>query len=160
MFGRSNKGKPSKIKLDTMIGNNTEVTGDIQFVDMLAVHGTIRGKVSADDHQPSHLALYKGGRIIGDVRVSDVYIDGEVEGDVYASERVELANNAQIKGNVYYNLLEMAMGAAINGNLVHKPKEEIRLLEHEGNKKDADKGANKKDKDNKASTVTELKDAK
>lgn len=167
MFGRSTKGKPTKLKLDTMIGNNTEITGDINFTDMLAVHGTVRGSVSAEDHQQSHLALYKGGRIIGDVRVADIYIDGEVEGDVYASERVELANNAQIKGNVYYNLLEMAMGAAINGNLVHKPKEEIRLLEHKGddkglglNKKSDNKADAKPDNEPKNGIISGLKDVK
>ena len=39
-------------------------------------------------------------------------------GDVYANERVELAN-ARVSGTVYYRLLEMAMGAEVNGKLVH-----------------------------------------
>lgn len=120
------------MKLDTMIGPNTEITGDIKFTEFLMVDGKVNGNVSADDSSDSRLALNSGGRIVGDISVPDLYIDGEVEGDVYATERVELANNAQIKGNVYYNLLEMAMGASINGNLVHKPKGEIRLLEHKG----------------------------
>ena len=137
MLGKPNKKKQTKMKLDTMIGPNTEIHGDVKFTQLLVIDGKVNGNVSAEDGSGSRLALNSGGRIVGDVSVPDLYIDGEVEGDVYATEHVELANNAQIKGNVYYNLLEMAMGASINGNLVHKPKGEIRLLEHKaaGNQK-------------------------
>src|SRR5690606_41538403 len=40
----------------------------------------------------------------------------------HSSKHIELAEKASIKGNVYYNLIEMAMGAAVNGNLVHSDK--------------------------------------
>lgn len=119
----------------TMVSPSTEITGDIKFSGGLWVEGKINGNVSADDSSDGRLDLAEGGRIVGDVSVPNVHINGEVEGDIYVTGRVELANNAQIKGNVYYNLLEMAMGAAINGNLVHKPKEEIRLLEHKSEDK-------------------------
>lgn len=135
-FSKNNKPKPNKFKLDTMIGPNTTVNGDVEFSDFLVLDGTVNGNVIAED--ASRLALNHGGRIVGDVRVPDIYIDGEVEGDVYATDRVELANNARIKGNVYYNLLEMEMGAAINGNLVHKPKSEMRLIEHSSSSKEND----------------------
>ena len=60
------------------------------------------------------------GRIEGDVRVPNLVLNGAVEGDVYASQRVELASHAKVTGNLYYNLIEMAMGAEVNGNLVHR----------------------------------------
>lgn len=150
MWGFSKKDKPNKFKLDTMIGPNTTVNGDVSFSDFLVLDGTVNGSVSAEENTTSRLALNKGGRVIGDVHVPDIYIDGEVEGDVYASDRVELANNARIKGNVYYNLLEMAMGAAINGNLVHKPKSEMRLIEHSSTDKTEQKIDNDKPKADKA----------
>ncbi|MCW9056085.1 MAG: polymer-forming cytoskeletal protein, partial [Gammaproteobacteria bacterium] len=68
------------------------------------------------------------GNIEGEVRVPYVVLNGEVTGDVYAAERVELSSRAQVSGNVYYNLLEMAMGAEVNGSLVHC-KNEKKLLE-------------------------------
>ncbi len=142
MFG--NAKKKHKMKLDTMLGPKTEITGDVAFSEFLMIDGKVTGNVTAEQGSGARLSLNKGGRIVGDVRVPDLYIDGEVEGDVYATERVELANNAQITGNVYYNLLEMAMGAAINGNLVHKPKEEMRLLEHKAESKKSAKPAEAK----------------
>jgi cytoskeletal protein CcmA (bactofilin family) len=49
-----------------------------------------------------------------------VVVNGTVIGDVHASGHVELASEARIHGNVYYALIEMAMGAEVNGNLVHQ----------------------------------------
>lgn len=139
----------AKTKLDTMIGPNTEIHGDIKFERFLVIDGVVNGSVTADEGSNSRVALNKTGRVIGDISVPNIYIDGIVEGDVYASGKVELANSAKIKGNVYYNLLEMAMGAALNGNLLHKPAGEVRLIEHKG------KGPKKEEISNR----TETKDA-
>jgi cytoskeletal protein CcmA (bactofilin family) len=51
--------------------------------------------------------------------VPNVVLKGTVRGDLTASERVELGPTARVIGNVYYNLIEMAIGAEINGKLVH-----------------------------------------
>jgi cytoskeletal protein CcmA (bactofilin family) len=56
-------------------------------------------------------------------------LNGIVRGDVIASERVELGSTARVIGNVYYNLIEMAIGAEINGKLVHQPEGKVPLLD-------------------------------
>ena len=48
-----------------------------------------------------------------------VVLNGVVIGDVHGGEHVELASKARVAGNVYYNLIEMAVGAEVNGKLVH-----------------------------------------
>ena len=50
----------------------------------------------------------------------NVVVNGTVIGDVHALAHVELAAQARVHGNVYYSLIEMAMGAEVNGNLVHQ----------------------------------------
>ncbi|EDY86209.1 integral membrane protein CcmA involved in cell shape determination [gamma proteobacterium HTCC5015] len=129
MWGSSSKFKSAK--LDTMVGPNTEVRGDVVFEGCLHVDGVVKGNITAKDTESSMLTLNRGGRVEGEIHVPNLLIDGEVEGDVYASNRVELSTHAEVSGNVYYNLLEMAMGASINGNLVHRPRSEMRLLEHQ-----------------------------
>jgi cytoskeletal protein CcmA (bactofilin family) len=49
-------------------------------------------------------------------------LNGEIIGDVFGSTRVELAPKARVKGSVYYNLIEMAIGAEVNGGLLHQPQ--------------------------------------
>ena len=131
------KPKTKATKIETLIGNSIEVRGDLIFSGGLHVDGKIVGNVIAEDGSDSMLVLSDHGSIEGEVRVPFVVLNGEVIGDVYAAERVELSGRAQVSGNVFYNLLEMAMGAEVNGSLVHC-KNEKKLLEYqEDNEKPA-----------------------
>jgi len=88
------------------------------------------GNVSSEDNDTSVLIISDTGRIEGDVSVSYAVINGEVIGNVYASEKLELSSRARVSGNVHYNLLEMASGSEVNGKMVHDKKEK-KLLEHQ-----------------------------
>lgn len=118
MFGKSRKSSCSRI--DTVIGEQTHVEGDIRFAGGLHVDGTIKGNILAEPGGDNVLTVSERGRIEGDVQVPNLVLNGAVEGDVHASERVELASHARVTGNLYYNLIEMAMGAEVNGSLVHR----------------------------------------
>ncbi len=50
----------------------------------------------------------------------NIIINGLIEGNVYASNKVELAPQAKVKGNLYYKLIEMQLGALVDGQLVHE----------------------------------------
>ena len=113
------KKKSGSAKIDTLVGRQTVITGDVNFRGGLHIEGTIRGNVTADSDNKSVLVLSEHGIIEGDVYVPNMVLNGTVQGDVHATERVELVMQAKVKGNVYYNLLEMAIGAEVNGNLVH-----------------------------------------
>lgn len=132
--GNNEKTSSSKFKtaqVETIIGGNTIVEGNIHFEGGLHIDGKLNGNVSAAPDSNSILILSEHGEIKGDVSVPNVLINGLVTGDVNATQRAELANNAKVNGNVYYALLEMAMGAAINGNMVHTNDADKRLLEHQ-----------------------------
>lgn len=120
MFGRK-KGF-SSARIDTLIGQGTVISGDLVFSGGLHVDGTINGNVSVEEGSTALLILSESGRIEGEVTVPNMVLNGEIEGDVFSSARVELAAKSRIKGSVYYNLIEMAIGAEVNGGLVHKPQ--------------------------------------
>ncbi len=129
---RQPKRKRAK-KVDSFIGRQSELSGDLRFSGGLYVDGTIRGNVYADDDDSAFLALSEHGIIEGEVNVPNIQLNGAVSGDVRASSHVELAANARVTGNVYYRLIEMAMGAEVNGKLVHmeEPTEPALKLRHE-----------------------------
>lgn len=106
-------------RIDSLIGQQTEIKGDINFTGGLHIDGKIEGNISAAESSGSVLTLSDQGSIKGDVRVPNVILNGLVRGNVYAEEHIELALNARVIGNVYYNLIEMAMGAEVNGSLIH-----------------------------------------
>jgi cytoskeletal protein CcmA (bactofilin family) len=121
MFGMGKKANCARI--DTVIGAQTCLEGDLRFSGGLHVDGTIKGNIIAEPGSQAMLTVSEQGRIEGEVRVPNLVLNGAVEGDVYCSERVELASRAKVTGNVYYALIEMAMGAEINGSLVHRTDE-------------------------------------
>ncbi len=121
MFGKGKKTSCSRI--DTVIGEQTRLEGDIHFAGGLHIDGTVKGNIIAEPNAENVLTVSEKGRIEGDVKVPNLVLNGAVEGDVHASERVELASHAKVTGNVYYNLIEMAIGAEVNGNLVHRGAE-------------------------------------
>ena len=127
MWGNSKKIKASKI--ETLIGQSIEILGDVKFSGGLHLDGKITGNVSSDDTAGSVLVVSDKGRVEGDVSVSFAIINGEVIGNVYASEKLELSGRARITGHVHYNLLEMASGAEVNGKMLHDQQK--KLLEHQ-----------------------------
>jgi cytoskeletal protein CcmA (bactofilin family) len=120
MLGHSKKSKSASAKVDTIIGQQTRIEGDVHFSGGLHVDGRIKGAIIAADGSASVLTVSEHGDIEGDVRVPTVILNGTVTGDVHSEERIELANKAKVNGNVYYKLIEMAMGSAVNGSLVHR----------------------------------------
>jgi cytoskeletal protein CcmA (bactofilin family) len=105
--------------ISTVIGRGVEVHGDVKFVGGLHVDGVIKGNVSGDSQTDSTLVLSDTGSIKGEVRVVNLILNGAITGDVYVSGQAELATDAKLTGTLYYQFLEMAMGAEVNGQLVH-----------------------------------------
>ncbi len=132
MLGRK-KQKPRRPAghFDTLISSRTTVEGDIKFSGGLHVDGRVHGKVMAEEGSDAVLRVSEVGEITGDIVAPHVIINGTVNGDVYASAHLELAEKAAINGSVYYNLIEMAMGATVNGNLVHQ-REPVGLISNRG----------------------------
>lgn len=122
MFSKGNKNKPKSknTKIDTLIGQNSELQGDVVFSGGLHIDGVIKGNIFAEPDSGSILSVSERGVIEGEVRVPNIVLNGCVNGDVHASEHIELSEKARVTGNVYYKLIEMVRGAEVNGNLVHR----------------------------------------
>ncbi|NMT63346.1 bactofilin family protein [Marinobacter orientalis] len=143
MLGKK-KQKPRRPtgQFDTLVSTRTTIEGDVHFSGGLHVDGKIRGRVVAEEEGgDAVLRVSEVGSVEGDIVAPHVIINGMVHGDVYASTHLELAEKASIHGNVYYNLIEMAMGASVNGSLVHQ-SEPVGLLgrdRHQGSARMIDK---------------------
>jgi cytoskeletal protein CcmA (bactofilin family) len=117
---KSNKSRSQRI--DTLIGAGTRIIGDVQFTGGFHVDGHIKGNVDAPPDSTATLSVSDSGVVEGAVAVPNVVLNGTVKGDIIAHERVELGATARVLGNLYYGLIEMEMGAEINGKLIHEPR--------------------------------------
>jgi len=122
----SNKKPKSTAQIDSLIGQNSEIRGDVVFKGGLHIDGKVKGNVIAEEGgTESILTLSDRGMIEGEVKVPNVVVNGTIIGDVHAMSHIEVASKARIHGNVYYSLIEMAMGAEVNGTLVHKSDKSV-----------------------------------
>ncbi|MFV1998417.1 MAG: polymer-forming cytoskeletal protein [Acidiferrobacterales bacterium] len=106
--------------IDTLIGVSTEIKGDISFTGGLRIDGKIKGNITAAGDGSSTLVLSEHAEVVGDIQVPHMILNGKIEGNVHCAEHVELQPEAQIIGDVHYQIIEMALGATVNGNLVRE----------------------------------------
>jgi cytoskeletal protein CcmA (bactofilin family) len=108
------KPKPSKkAEIDTLVGAKTRINGDVEFVGGFHLDGYINGNVKSEFGSGATLSVSEFGSIEGSVSVTNIVLNGLVKGDIEASDRV---------GSVHYTTIETAVGAQINGKLIHRPK--------------------------------------
>jgi cytoskeletal protein CcmA (bactofilin family) len=107
-------------QIHTLIGAKTRINGDVTFCGGLHVDGTINGNVTAADAKTDFLSVSEQACIEGTVAVPNIILNGLVKGDIEASDRIKLGPTARVLGNVTYANIETAIGAQINGKLIHK----------------------------------------
>ncbi|HAO25805.1 MULTISPECIES: polymer-forming cytoskeletal protein [unclassified Methylophaga] len=137
MFNSKKSKHRKAARIETLIGENTHIKGDIHFSGGLRIDGVITGNITADEGEAALLTLSEKGRIEGEVRVPFQLINGDVKGNIYAAEHIELAAKARINGNVFYKLLEVAVGSEVNGQLIHVGEAEESNLNLEHSQTDA-----------------------
>lgn len=110
-------GKKNKNTIDSLIGSSTHIQGELDFKGGLRIDGRITGNVNAEVGEPSVLVISEHAKIVGEVRAVHLIVNGEIIGDVYSVELIELQPKARITGNVYYKAIEMHSGALVSGKL-------------------------------------------
>jgi len=123
--------KPNKpqTQIDSLIGVNTVITGDLSFSGGLRIDGQVNGNVIATPGKPSTLVLSEHAQVNGEVSVTHLVINGKISGSVSASDYLELQNKAKVTGDVHYKTMEIQLGAIVDGRLLHNnPEAEEKVL--------------------------------
>lgn len=118
MMGRDKKVINNNLT-HTLIASGTEVKGDVTFSGSLHVQGTIIGNIRSESDE-DQITIGETGKVEGEIKVPRIIINGRVSGNVHSNDHIELAEKAEVEGNVFYNAIEMIMGARVNGKLVRR----------------------------------------
>ena len=121
-------------KLDTLLGKNTKINGDINFSGVLVLDGTVIGSLLGSNND-GVLTINESGRVEGKIEVANIIINGTVKGDIIASGKIEVASKASIEGNVYYQNIEMETGSKINGQLIYQETDKVSKISSIDDKK-------------------------
>jgi len=110
MIDKNAAGTP--VEFPTVIGADAVFKGELHFEKGVRVDGKIEGKVSTK----GHLAVSQGGHLQADVEAGSIIVEGDVKGNMVASDRVELRKSARLKGDITASKLLVAEGAAFVGH--------------------------------------------
>ncbi len=94
------------------IGGSTVVSGDAEFKGMLRIDGHFTGRVRSEK---GALIVSAGGVVDASVEVASARINGTVNGDITATERIELGRSARVHGNIQTPALVIEEGAIFEG---------------------------------------------
>src|SRR3982750_2342135 len=115
MFGRR---KQTSTRIDTLLGKTANLHGDLEFSGGLHLDGRVNGNVRSSSGDGGALSVSESGFIEGRVEVTNIVMNGTVNGDMVARDRLVLGEKARVNGNVHYGVIEMASGAVITGKLI------------------------------------------
>lgn len=98
--------------LSGFVGNGTVLVGDTDFKGMLRVEGHISGSINSEE---GTLIVSTNGLIDADIDVAIARIYGTVNGDIIASQRIEMGRVAKVTGDIHTPVLVIEDGAAYEG---------------------------------------------
>src|ERR1700742_1726901 len=108
----SRSGQPVAAKNTTVLTADCEFKGAMAFSGELQLHGRLEGTIESEG---GALTIGEEAMIKAEIRVNDVQIYGKVQGNIYATGRIELRGKAEVYGDLHSNRLAMDDGVVFVG---------------------------------------------
>jgi cytoskeletal protein CcmA (bactofilin family) len=120
--------------LSGFVGGGTVMTGEANFKAMMRVDGHLSGRVSSSS---GTLIVGANGKVDANIEVAVAVIHGTINGDIIATQRLELGRAAKVNGNIQTPSLIIEQGAIFEGSCkmlqmsaaVDKSKKEMKKVE-------------------------------
>ncbi len=100
-------------RLSGFVGHGTTLTGETEFHAMLRVDGHLIGTVKSES---GTLIIGTNGQVDANIAVAAAMINGTVNGDIVATEKLQLGRTARVMGNIHSPRLIVEEGAILEGN--------------------------------------------
>jgi cytoskeletal protein CcmA (bactofilin family) len=101
----------------SVLGPTLRFRGELSAQEDLMVQGSVEGSIT---HTQS-LTIGTDGSMRGDIRARVIVVDGKVDGDLYATEFVNIRATAKVKGNVFAPRVAIQDGAFFQGQVEMQP---------------------------------------
>ena len=100
-------------RVDTLLGQGSEVRGQLNVDGGIMVDGKVEGNISATER----ITVGVHGQVRGNLTAPEVVVGGRVQGLITASGRAELMVGAHVDGDIRAARLTMADGAVLTGKV-------------------------------------------
>ena len=116
MFNNHNK------KLESIVGKNSDISGELNVSGTLRIDGMVRGKLNAECVIVSESAMVKG-----DIKARAIIVGGKVEGNLIGEEIIEIKSKGVVLGEIFTNKFFVIEGGTLNGR-VQMRKDESNVI--------------------------------
>jgi len=99
--------------LSGFVGNGTAFTGEATFKAMMRIDGQLSGRITSSS---GTLVVGTNGKVDANIEVAVATIHGTVNGDIIATQRLELGRSAKVNGNIQAPSLIIEQGALFEGS--------------------------------------------
>jgi cytoskeletal protein CcmA (bactofilin family) len=96
------------------IGKSVVIKGELNGSEDLTIEGHVEGTIQLRDHV---LTIGPNGKIKAQVFAKSVIVLGEVNGNVTASEKVDIRDNGSVDGDIISPRVAIAEGAHFRGSV-------------------------------------------
>jgi cytoskeletal protein CcmA (bactofilin family) len=110
---------PSRGRATAVIGPSIQIEGTLRGQEDLFVEGEVTGTIQLQNHT---LTIGVQGKIKADVYAHTVFVEGSMDGDLFASEQVIVRKSAKVRGNITSPRVTLEDGAAFKGSIEMDPE--------------------------------------
>lgn len=113
MFGSIRKQVDETIKhdIETIIGKNTVIKGEISGTGNLRIDGLVEGSISSE----GCVVIGEAGTVNGDIKANTLNVSGQVNGNADISGNLAIAASGQLIGDVKVGSFNIAQGGVFKG---------------------------------------------
>jgi cytoskeletal protein CcmA (bactofilin family) len=97
----------------SVLGSSAVFKGEFTFEGDARIQGLVEGTISSK----GEIRIDQGGHVKGNIHAATISVDGKVEGDLIATERLELLAHAEVRGDLTTKSLVVVQGAAFVGHV-------------------------------------------
>jgi cytoskeletal protein CcmA (bactofilin family) len=98
----------------TLIGKSVSIRGELSGTEDLYLDGSFEGSVNLPE---SRLTVGPNARVNAELHVRDLIVFGTVDGNVFASGRIELRQSAVVNGDILAARLSIEESATVRGRV-------------------------------------------
>ena len=109
------------ISINTIIGNGSSVSGDIQINGFVRVDGNINGNLKTD----GNVIIGDNAKIRGNIEAKSVIIGGIVLGNIHADESVKLLSSSVVRGDILSHRVKIEDKAIFHGHCISIKNDEV-----------------------------------
>ena len=109
------KKKKSVQNINTFIGSQTRINGQLEFDGAIRIDGHFEGNISSKE---GSVIVGQDAVLQGDIKVGSILILGEVKGQIEAENRIEIHPPGKMLGDIKAPIILIDPGVVFNGKCI------------------------------------------